>query len=244
MSSRVIQRLRRTRAEGGEAGMTLTEVLVAMGLSMVIGAMTLGLFLSIGDTTTRATDRTTTSASARNAIQAWTAYLRVADGTTAGSRTNRVEWLTANDMLFYSDLNNRSLDSVATTSPPTMIWLRRDTANRLVEEQFVSTATAGATPTRCRLLVNRLTGSAPVFSALDSGGHTLSNLGAAPTPSSGCRTLPVTVPSRQSHPDLTAQANLQNVYSVTIDFQATDTQGKHPIEFTSQAVLPSMGAVG
>jgi Tfp pilus assembly protein PilW len=243
MPASLIRRLRAIRASR-EAGMSLTEVLISMALSMLIGAMTLGLFLSISDTTTRATDRTSSSASARNAIQAWTAYLRVTDGTTAGSRTNRIEWLSANDMLFYADLNNRSWGSPGTTSAPTMIWLRRDSANRLVEEQFVSTAVAGTAPRVCRLLVNRLTGSTPLFSAVDSGFHTLSGLGTAPTASSGCRTLPVTVPSQQAHPDLTVRSNLQNVYSVTIDFLALDTHGKHPIEFTSQAVLPSMGVVG
>lgn len=239
----MIRRLRAIRA-AGDAGMSLTELLVAMGLSTLIGAMTLGLFLSISDTTSRATDRTVISGVARNVIQAWTAYLRVADGTTAGTRTNRIEWLTANDMLFYADLNNRNIDAVATTSAPTMVWLRRDSGNRLVEEQFPSTAASGAAPTVCRRLANRLTGTAPVFSAADSSLNTLSGLGVAPTASAGCRPLPVTVPSRQARPDLTAQASLQNVYNVTLDFTVSDSLGKHPIEFLSQAVLPSMGVVG
>jgi type II secretory pathway pseudopilin PulG len=243
MSARLTRRLRAIR-EQRDAGMTLTEVIVAAGLSVLVGSMTVGLFLNINDTTARATDRTVTSGTARNAIQAWTAYLRVTDGTTAGTRTNRVEWLTANDMLFYADLNNRPLGTVSTTNAPTMMWLRRDTTNRLVEEQFPSTAAAGANPTICRLLTTRLSGSDPLFSAIDSSSHPLTGLGTAPTASSGCRTLPVTVPSRQSHPDPIVQANLQNIYSVTIDFTVTDTRGKHPVEFQSQAVLPSMGVAG
>ena len=59
----------------------------------------------------------------------------------------------------------------------------------------------------------------------------------------GCRTLPVTVPSQSAHPDLNAQANLQNVTSVLIDFVVRDTHGDHPLEFTSQAVLPALGGV-
>ena len=56
--------------------------------------------------------------------------------------------------------------------------------------------------------------------------------------------MPVTVPSQQRNPDLAAQATLQNVYLVEIVFAITDSLGKHPIEFRSQAVLPSLGAVG
>jgi hypothetical protein len=69
------------------------------------------------------------------------------------------------------------------------------------------------------------------------------NLGTAPAASSGCKALPVTVPSQTSRPDANAQANLQKVVSVQIDFVVRDTKGLHPIEFTSQAVLPALGGV-
>src|SRR5438445_245157 len=98
MSAGVIRRLRAVRLRS-DAGMSLTELLVAMVLSTIIGAMTLGLFVKMTDTTTRSTDRTINSAAARNTIQAWTGYLRVADGPVAGSRLSRIEWLTANDIL-------------------------------------------------------------------------------------------------------------------------------------------------
>lgn len=247
MSPRVSRRRPWARREGAarvdDAGMTLTELLVAMGLSMIIGAMTLGMFVNISDTTRRSIDRTVTSSAARNAIQAWTSYLRVADGPAAGSRVSRVEWLTDHDMLFYADLFNRSLDTVATTGAPTMLWLRRDTANRLIEEQFASSATAGTRPTVCRTLVDNVVGGAPLFTGTDSKSNPIT-AGTAPAAGSGCQALPVTVPSQQKNPDLTAQATLENLYAVTIDFIVNDTTGKHPIEFKSQAVLPSLGAAG
>jgi prepilin-type N-terminal cleavage/methylation domain-containing protein len=241
MSARLIRRLRAMRLRS-DAGMSLTELLVAMALSTIIGAMTLGLFVKMTDTTTRSTDRTTDSAAARTTIQAWTGYLRVADGPVAGSRVSRIEWLTSNDMLFYADLNNRS-GAVGATSAPTMIWLRRDTKNNLIEEQFPGTAALGATPTRCRALAGRIVGSVAVFNGEDSKYRPVS-AGQAPTPSAGCQKLPVTVPSQQRNPNLAAQAALQNVYLVEIVFTITDSLGKHPIEFRSQAVLPSLGAVG
>ena len=241
MSAGLSRRLRAARLRD-DAGMSLTELLVTMGLSTIIGAMTLGLFIQINNTTTRATDRTTNSSAARTLIQAWTAYLRVADGPVAGSRVSRIEWLTANDMLFYADLGNRS-GAVGTTGAPTMIWLRRDTNNTLVEEQFPGASAAGTAPTVCRALVGRVTGTAPVFNGEDSKYNPIS-AGQAPTPSAGCQKLPITVPSQQRNPDLAAQATLQNVYLIEIVFTINDSTGKHPIEFRSQAVLPSLGVVG
>lgn len=246
MSARLIRRLRAARADG-DAGITLMELLVSMALSTIIGAMTLGLVVNINTSSADTTDRSINSSSARNAIQAWTAYLRVADSTTAGLRpTNRIEWLTPNDMLFYADLGNRlsSTDTqLAQTLPPTMIWLRLDSKGALVEEQFASTAAAGAAAKVCRTLATGVSAPTALFTAGDRSGTAMTGLGTAPTASAGCQKLPVTPPSQTSHPDPTVQSNLQKVYSVTIDFVVRDTRKAHPLEFFSQAILPAMGSV-
>ena len=240
-----VRRRLRARFRRSDAGITLTELIVAMGLSTLVGALTLGLFVSITKSSGATTDRAINTGAARNLIQAWTAYLRVADGTTAGSRVGRIEWLTSNDMLFYSDLYNRSMSSVDTTSGPTMVWLRRDSSGALVEEQFVATAAAGTKPTICRTLLTSTVVTGSLFTAYDSSANPMSgqDLGAAPTPSKGCVVLPVTVPSQVKNSDAVAQANLQNVWSVVIDFIVRDSRSTHPIEFRSQATLPSLGAV-
>lgn len=249
MSTGLIARLRAVR-ERPDAGVSLMELLVSMGLSTILGALTLMLFVNVNTSTAATTDRTMSTASARNAIQAWTGYLQVADGTTAGLKTNRIEWLTAADMLFYADINNRSMSSLGTTSAPTMIWLRLDAANQLVEEQFPSTAAAGTSPGVCRVLATNVSQAVnsdgavqPVFSAADVSGTTVTGTGTAPSPTTGCQKLPVTVPSQSKTPNAAVQASLANVRSVTIDFQIRDTTNKHAIEFTSQAVLPNLGSV-
>lgn len=239
------RRLSALRASG-DAGITLMELVIAMVLNVLIGALTVGIFLKVNDSTGSSVDRAVSTASARNAIQDWTAYLRVADGKTVGVKTNRFEWLAPRDAVFYADLYNRSVTNLAVTGAPTMVWLRLDSAGALVEEQFVSTATAGTAPTRCRTLATGVsTPGGALFTAYDANGAAMTgqNLGAAPTATAGCRALPVTVPSQSAHPDLNAQANLQNVTSVLIDFVIRDTNGKHPLEFTSQAVLPALGGV-
>jgi hypothetical protein len=252
MPAGVIRRRLAALRAGGDAGITLMELIVAMVLNTIIGAMTAGIFISINNASNTNVDRTVGTASARNTIQDWTAYLRVADGKTAGVKTNRFEWLANNDMLFYADLYNRTVDNLAVTGAPTMIWLRLDSAGKLIEEQFPSTATAGTNPTVCRRLATAVsTPTAPLFTALENSGAVMNalpptaslDLGAAPTPSAGCQPLPVTVPSQSSRPDLAALTNLQKVVSVQIDFVISDTTGTHPLEFSSRAVLPALGGV-
>ena len=257
MSTRLSRRARLV-LECADAGLTLIEVVVAMVLSVILGGLTVMVFANTNTSSAATTDRTISTASARDTIQAWAGYLRVADGTTPGSRSNRIEWLTGNDMLFYADLRNRTMSSPATIGAATMIWIRLDSQGRLVEEQFASTAAQNASPTMCRQLALSVSNSigtdpvtgqqvtVPLFTPGDYNGTQIASgtdLGSAPAASAGCQKLPVTVPSQAGHPDAAAQANLVNVFSVALDFTVKDTKGLHPIEFTSEAFLPSLGGV-
>jgi len=248
MPARLIScRLRAVR-KSGDAGITLMELVVAMVLNVIVGSLAVGIFVSVNNSSDNSVDRSVNTADARNAARDWTAYLRVADGRTAGVKTNRIEWLTPNDMLFYADLYNRNVTNLTVTGAPTMIWLRRDTKGTLVEEQFPVGATAGARPSVCRRMVAGVTAgtvNAPIFRAIDNSGAVMANLdlGTAPTAAPGCVSLPVAVPSQSGHPDLAAQANLQNVNIVQLDFQLRDSKGAHTLEFTSQAVLPALGGL-
>ncbi|HEX3334929.1 MAG TPA: hypothetical protein VHS54_00620 [Jatrophihabitans sp.] len=252
MPTRMIRRLRAI-TRGRDDGVTLTELLVSMGLSTLLGAVTVTLFLNINTSSSDTTDRTINSSSARNTIQAWTGYLRVADGTPPGTRTNRLGWLAPNDMLLFSDVGNRSMSSITTTSPPIMIWLRLDSAGQLVEEQFtttptsggaIATVTAGTRAKVCRVLASHVSVRSALFTPSDSLGSPLTSmrLGTAPTSAAGCQPLPVAVPAA-GNSDPVVKTNLQNVNSVVIDFIVRDTGGQHPLEFMSNAVLPALGAV-
>lgn len=225
----------------GDAGVSLIELVVSMTLATILGAVTLSLFVAINSSTAATTDRAMSTAQARATLQSWTAYLRSSDGTTAGSTTNRFEWLTSRDTLFYADLFNRGT-SINTVGAPTMMWLRLDSTAALVEEQFPSTATAGTSPTVCRVLTNSVT-AVKLFTPYNTSGTDLTgtDLGSAPSPTAGCQPLPVTVPSQSAAPDQVAITNLQNVTSVGIDFTTTDTTGAHPLEFNALAALPTLG---
>jgi len=247
MLTRLRHRAQAARASG-DAGVTLTELIVAMTLSTILGAMTLMVFLNVDKATSATTDRTINTSSARNAIQAWTSYLRVSDGPTAGSAVNRFEWITAGDIMFHANLYNRATSGagLGSTTPSTMVWLRLDSAGALVEEQFPNTAAQGTNPSICRILVAKATAggiATRLFTASDSLGYPLTgqNLGAATVVAAGCKPLPVTVPSLTNHPDPVAVANLQTVGSIAIDFTVSDSKGAHPLEFNSVATLPVLG---
>ena len=234
---------RRDRAHRalGDAGVSLTELIVAMTLATILAAVTLRLFVTVNESTASTTDRTVNTAQARNTLQSWSAYLHVADGATVGSTSSRFEWLTSSDLLFYASLANRS-GSLNATAAPTMMWLRRDSAGALVEEQFPNAAVAGASWTTCRVVGIKVSATA-LFTPLDANGNGYgsADLGTAPTGSAGCQALPVLVPSRSSTPNAVAVANLTTVTSVAMAFTMSDTKGNHAQEFASLVTLPVLG---
>jgi hypothetical protein len=239
MLSALTSRVRRVAASG-DAGISLMELVMAMVLSVVLGAITSVLFLAVDKSTAASTDRAIDSGKARNVLQSWTSYLQVADGPAAGSAVNRFEWFAPTNVLFYADLFNRSQTQLATTGTPTLIWLRLDTAGRLVEEQFRPAPTAfPATATTCRILSSAVTAS-KLFTPYNSTGGDISavNLGAAQSVGAGCVTIPSTIPSKVQHPDQTAAGNLQTIFTVGLNFSLTDSRKQHPIAFSAVAALP------
>jgi type II secretory pathway pseudopilin PulG len=221
----VLTRLRTRLA--GDSGVTLVELLVGMTLSVIIGAMTLTLFVNASNATNANTDKAINVAQARNVLQSWTSYLAVADGPSYGTTSHRFEWLTANDVLFYADLGNRTATDAV--GAPTVVWLRL-TNQRLIEEQFAYGAT---TPKVCRILADRVTAT-PLFAAYDSTYAAMSSgsLGLPmATGGTGCTNLPASI----TQTDQTAVANLQKVSRVKVAFTITDTAGKHSTEFESSA---------
>lgn len=216
-----------------DAGVTLIEMVVAMALSTLIGAMTLTLFVHVNDATQTSTDRAINTAQAREILQSWTSYLHVADGPSYGDRSHRFEWITASDMLFYADLANRGSSADAVGSP-TVVWLRL-TSGRLIEELFAYGTT---TPKVCRILADSVTAS-PLFTSYDTtyAAMTGQDLGASlATAGTGCTNLPSSV----SQTDYTAVSALEDVGRVQISFTITDTRGKRSADFSSSADLPTL----
>jgi Tfp pilus assembly protein PilW len=245
---------RRLRAHDGrrDAGITLMELVVAMVLSTILGAVTTVLFVYVDNATSTATDRAISSAQARNVLQSWTSYLQVSDGPTAGVATNRFEWFTSTNIAFHSDLFNRSQTSLGTTNSATLVWLRLDGAGQLVEEQFnPMPASYPAQWTACRVLATNVSTTnsfspTTVFTPYTSNGSSLATLmsngglGTAETASNGCQKLPSAVPSQTQHPSQTVVTNLQTIASVEITITVKDTKQSHPIAFDAIVPLPTL----
>ncbi|HEV7192622.1 MAG TPA: hypothetical protein VGN35_05380 [Jatrophihabitantaceae bacterium] len=226
--------------DSADAGVSLPELLMAMLLSTLLGAVTMVLFVSVDNATSTNTDRSINAAKARNVVQAWTSYLQVSDSATTGSALNRFEWFAPTNVLFYADLYNRPQTATATTNPPSLMWLRLDSAGQFVEEQFATIPTSfPAKWSTCRLLGGGASAT-KLFTPYGSTGNDLSSLslGAAQNPGTGCQKLPSTLPSQLSHPDQVAAANLEKLFSVGIDFTVKDTKKSHPLEFNAVVTLP------
>lgn len=234
MLIRLLARRRRRSRTTDDAGVTLIEVVVAMGLSTILGTAALLFFTAANDSAASSLDRSVSSAQARTALQSWTSYLRVSDGPAAGNPSHRFEWITPTSTLFYADLGNRSGATVA--GAPRMVWLRYDaTTSQLVEEQFTKTGSSySATPTVCRILATNVTG-------LTFSGYTSSvgdsDFGTSLAPSgSGCLNLSGSV----SQTDAVANAVLAKVTSVAISVSVTDTKAQHSQTYSSLAAVPAL----
>ena len=233
------RRLEHVRSSA-DAGLSLTELIVAMALTSVLGAITLMLFVAVDRSTSTTSDRAINDGKARTTLQAWSTYLQVSDGPNAGSALNRFEWVSAGNILFFADLYNRSASSLSTTSAPKLVWLRLDSSNQLVEEIFnVLPTSYPAAWSSCRILGGNVSAT-KFFTPYGSTGNDLSSLsmGTPPTVSAGCQKLPSSLPSQAQHPDQTAATNLQKIFSIGIDFTVSDTHNSHPIEFSAVTTLP------
>ena len=227
----VARRLHRTNA-ANDAGVTLTELIVAITLSVILGAVTLTMFVSVNSSAASSTDRTIGSSQARTVLQAWSEYLAVSDGPVSGSTSHRFEWISAHDLLFYADLNNRA--GSAARSAPSIIWLRLDGNHQLVEEQFTSYSTFPASYSICRILATGVTSTAftPYTTATVSGSFGTPTF----TAGNGCQPLPT--PVRQT--DGIAVNTLQQVNSIQIDLSVQSGSDLRVLAYSTLAGVPSL----
>jgi type II secretory pathway pseudopilin PulG len=159
------RRLRELREMGTDSGVSLTELLVAMGLMTTVGAMALAYFVSSSASSSRTTNETLTATQLRTAMSAVTTLFRLADTPTAqaGFPTNRFDQITAAQVTFYSNVNNNRVASAARTAPAKIVLTA--TSTQLIEKYFLPLAATvpadytqnyGATASSTRVLVDSL----------------------------------------------------------------------------------------
>ena len=194
-----------------DAGVTLIELVVAMSLTSVIGALALSAFLVMGNASGATVDRNLGTAYARNVAEQWTALLQLADSPTRpGQTSDRITSITPTEIVFYADLDNRSGNSVR--GCPTMLDLSL-TAGRLVQKRTPFTDAActqlGTTSTTYLLGDASTTVGTPsrLFTAYDSSGQRVTT------------------------------APYGSVVRVDVAFQVTTRRDTSPVTFVSTAAL-------
>jgi hypothetical protein len=238
MLSRLISRTRELRHS--DAGVTLAELVVAMGLATLIGALTLVVFTSTSSAVDATGDSLNGSGAARVTLQTWQSLLSTADApqTTStcptGSTSHRFEWLTSTETLFYSDVNNRAADGTCT--PNTMVWLAlRNGALLEVRYAFSSGAYQRSVCRALSMSPQATVTAGTLFTPNPGQVLTSVDYGAAFAASSpftavtGCSTAPTTVSSAAvTDTDTTANNALAQIGAVGVDFTVTDSTGTHP----------------
>lgn len=126
----------RPRSTRGDSGISLIELLVAMTLMGIVGAMTTSFFITANGATTNTVDSNVATANARNVIEGWTRLLNLADSpSTAGTGTGRFEKITPTTAVFYSNINDNRATSSGLRTAPTKISLSLENG-QLVERHY------------------------------------------------------------------------------------------------------------
>jgi hypothetical protein len=124
------------RPDRRELGVSLIELVVAMGLMTVIGAMTLAFFISMNTADSRTVDANISTAGARNALETWTRLLTVADSSqTAGLGSGRFEQIKPTSAIFYANMNSNRASTSAARTAPTKVFLSLE-SRQLVERDY------------------------------------------------------------------------------------------------------------
>lgn len=249
LTARLRRRLRGIAHD--DAGLTLMELVVAMVVATVVGAMTMLTFLSANKSVQVTGDRVLGTAAARNTLQSWQSLIQVADapqtGTTCstGITAHRFEWITSDDMLLYANVGNR--DATGGCTPTQMVWLAlRD--QTLIEARYAySDQAAGWTTSACRTL------SGAPYATITAGALFVPDPGtfvadadyggtfAATSPFgsvTSCADAPdLVLPASVSQSAATANQTLAQVKSVGIAFTVADRSGAHQQAYDTTAAV-------
>jgi type II secretory pathway pseudopilin PulG len=123
-----------------DAGITLAELVVAMGITSLLMALGVVFFVNVVHSSDRTVVTNQVTADARVTLDSWTTMLRVADWLDSG-QTDRFEEITPTKIVFWSDLNNRTTADVNPVIPQKIALMLRTTGSastgQLIEVKFV-----------------------------------------------------------------------------------------------------------
>jgi Tfp pilus assembly protein PilW len=166
------RRLQALRAAPRDAGVTLTELMVGMGLMTIIGIMGVNFVVSASSQTSRTLDASFATANGRTAMSTIVSELRLADTPTAqaGYPTGRFQTMAPGSIVFYANLATTARTGSATRNPPAMVSISA-TGGKLVQKLYWPksatipsdyTTNYATTPSSTNVLLNTL-GNVDVF---------------------------------------------------------------------------------
>jgi Tfp pilus assembly protein PilW len=226
-----------TRLRRDDAGMTLAELMVGMGLLLIVSTLATMFFVSQNTQTSRTLNASFTTSTGRTALARIATELRLADTPTAepGYSAGRFQTATPTHVTFFSNVMvNRS--GTQSRTPPVKIDIQVS-GTKLIEQDYrplhsYTTYPANydtnyasnypTTPSTVSVLVSNLPTNSSVFSFCGQ-----------PTSSTAC---PAVADSRTG---VVASANLGLIASVSIAFTVPDTAGGN-----SQTVQTTVAITG
>jgi Tfp pilus assembly protein PilW len=133
----LVRRYRQVTSEP-ERGITLTELIVAMALSTILGTMTLFVFLGLNTASTTTIQRSISATEARVILSSWNSLLQVAESPVRNDGAKPAfARLDSSAVCFYASIDNRSpAVGAANFSAPTPVKLYQD-GDSVVEERFL-----------------------------------------------------------------------------------------------------------
>jgi hypothetical protein len=264
--SGLLNRVRQLRHD--DRGITLMELVVAMGISTLLGTM--GVFFFVGAERTGYGSILTNqnTGDARVTLDSWTSMLRVAGWLDPSAKTDRFEEITPTKIVFYANLANRGTADQQTGAVTKVALMLRTTdattgAGQLIQVVFASDNTTvqsvrqlgiNATPTggagnAVFQPYNRIGGAVDTVNTLGcrSGGSAKSGL-CLQSPPAGAGLLDPRVPtgglavsagSLRGNPALNVDQTLANIAGVTIAFTVVDPSNRAAMDFTGAASVNS-----
>lgn len=128
-----------------DAGATLIELVVAMGVSVIVGVISVSFFVQTTKQSKRSVEQSVDTGQARSTLDSWTNLIRVAAWQDPANPGLRFEEITPTKLVFWANLLNRGTSNGAITTTAnqvTKISLELVKANpgdatgRLIEVQF------------------------------------------------------------------------------------------------------------
>jgi hypothetical protein len=159
--TRIARRHRCVTAPGGDAGISLIELVVAMSLTTIVSAMALAFFVTVNSASSRTVDTSIDTAGARNVLQSWSTLLDLADSPTQAGGTDRFVQITPTSAIFYANANDNRATGGGIRTAPAKIALSLE-SGQLVERSYlpqssVVPSTYPSTASTVRYLVSGVT---------------------------------------------------------------------------------------